>query len=119
MKVEEVYDGLDAGFVVVFAEGDEGQDEGVLHFDLVEQDVLGPGFDVGVEEQGGGDGGKEEHVQEDEEQEEGFEPLREREGEELVVWEGVVAARHVHDEDHIPQAPVVVGKLVSLSPRGH
>lgn len=117
-EVEKVDHGLDAGLVVVFSEGDEGQDEGVLHFDFVQEDVLRTSFDVGVEEEGGRDGRKEKHVQEDEEQEEDLEPLRNREGEELVVGEGVVAASHVDNEDHVPQTAVVVGEGVGDRPLG-
>ena len=112
-------DGLDVDLVVVIAEGDEGEDEGVLHLDLVEEDVLAPGLDVGVEEQGAGDRAEEEHVQEDEEQEEYLEPLRYLEGQQLVVGEGVVAAGHVDHEDHVPQRGVVVGEGVGDRPRGH
>lgn len=119
VEVEEVDNSLDAGFVVVFSEGDEGEDEGVLHFDLVEEDVLGTSFYVGVEEQGGRNRGEEEHVQEDKDQKEHLEPLREGERQQLVVRKGVVAASHVHDEDHVPQTPVVVGEGIVLCIRGH
>ena len=96
-------DGLDVDLVVVVAEGDEGQDEGVLHLDLVEEDVLAPGLDVGVEQQRPRDRAEQEHVQEHEQQEEYLEPLRYLERQQLVVREGVVAPRHVHYEYHVPQ----------------
>jgi hypothetical protein len=117
--VEEVDNDLDVDLVVAVPEGDEGEDEGVLHLDLVQQDVLAARLYEAVEEQGARDGAEEEHVEEDEEEEEDLEPLRDGEGQQLVVGEGVVAAGDVHDEDHVPQARVVVGEAVRGGPLRH
>lgn len=53
--MKKVYYGLNVDFIVGVSQGDEGQDKGVLHLYLIQQNVLAPRFNVGVEEQGGGD----------------------------------------------------------------
>ena len=91
---------LDIELVVLLPQGDEGNDEGDLHFGLVEKLLLAPGFPELIEDDGAGDGGEDEHVEEDVKDEHGVVPGVLLDCGQLVVGVGVVGAQNVRDEYH-------------------
>lgn len=65
---------LDIELVIFLAEGDEGHDEGYLHFGLVEELFFAAGFPKLVEDDGARDGAEDEHIEEDVEDKHGVVP---------------------------------------------
>ena len=113
--IEKMNDCLNVYLIIVVSQWNEGQDQRVLHLDFIQENVLAPGVDIGVKEEWAWNRAEEKHVQEDKEKEEDFEPLRDAEGQELVVWEGIVAACDIDDKDHLAQGSIVVRKGVCCS----
>lgn len=84
----------------------------MLHFDLIDQDILAPSFGVTIEKERGRNGAEEEHVEEDEEQEECLEVLGDGEGQQLIIGKGIIATCDIHDEDHVTQTLIIIGEGV-------
>ena len=91
---------LDIKLIVLLAKGDEGDDEGYLHFGLVEKLLFASGLSELVEDDGTGDGAEDEHVEEYIEDEHAIVPGILFDGWQLVVGIGVVGAQDVRDEYH-------------------
>jgi hypothetical protein len=104
---EELDHLLDVDLVVLLAEGNEGHDEGGLHFGFVEQLLFAASFPKLVEDEGAGDRAEDEHVEEDVEDEHAVVPGILLDSRQLVVGVAVVGPQDVGDEDHPVQLPVV------------
>ena len=117
--MEEIYDLLNVDFVVRFSEGHKGQNQRVLHLDLIYQDVLAPATDVGIEQERPGNRTEDEHVEKDEDDKEYLVPLALKEGDDLIVRIGIVTSSYVDDEDHLLQAFVVVSIFIIFDPFRH
>lgn len=105
---EKVHQGFAGEVVFVLGEGDEGQDQGVLLLDFVQEDVFAASLSKFVVDEGPGNGGEEKHVEEDEDDEEdevGFEVFY---CGDLVIRVVVVGCEGVSGEDHGAQIGVIV-----------